>query len=328
MHTLIPQILTDLAAKLKMLMQLTHLPWFYILIMAFFAGLLTSFLPCIYPMIPITASILQTQQSSSLLHNFLLSISYVLGVATIYATLGYASATMGILFGSWVASPWFALFLVLFFLYFAFSMFGFYEIYIPRFLQNRGAIQTEGSLIKCYLFGLISGTIASPCLAPPLAALISIVATLGKPVIGFLTLFMFSLGLGLPLVIIGTFSGSLALLPHAGEWMIEMKRVLGFILLGTCAYFLHGILPDWTINILYSLILLAAGFYYFMLTTSCSPCTAPTTSHKTSNKFMSRISCKLCSPAFFILGLICIAAGIGLIVYTVRNRFMQELRRG
>lgn len=317
----IPGMINDLLAKLKVLLALANLPWFLILFLAFVLGVMTSFLPCIYPMIPITASILQTQQSPSLLHNFFLSITYVLGVATIHATLGYLSASMGILLGSWLANPWFAILLIAFFLYFALSMFGFYELYIPRFLQSRGDVKTEGSFIKCYLLGIVSGTVASPCLAPPLAALIGIVAHLGKPAFGFLTLFMFSLGMGVPLIIIGTFSGAVALLPHAGPWMLEMKRALGFMLLGTCVYFLHSFLPPWIILIFYALIVIAAGLYYFMNSIKCTSCSMPTTSHKNS-KLMSSLDCKLCSPAFFFISLLCIGIGIGLIVYAVHNRFM------
>ena len=100
----------------------------YLLILAFIIGIFTSFTPCVYPMIPITMGILQSQASSSLYRNFLLSVSYVLGMSTIYAVFGYIAATSTVIFGQWLSNPWIILFVVAFFIYLAFSMFGFYEI--------------------------------------------------------------------------------------------------------------------------------------------------------------------------------------------------------
>ncbi|MBX9830750.1 sulfite exporter TauE/SafE family protein [Candidatus Babeliales bacterium] len=235
---------------------------FYLLILAFFAGLMTSFTPCVYPMIPITVSVLQMQSAVSLKRNFLSALVYVLGLSTVYASLGYFAATASVLFGNWVANPWVLLLIVIFFLYMAFSLFGFYEMYVPRFFSVNTDVRPQGSLAKIFLFGMISGTFASPCITPALAVLLTIVAKLGSPIAGFLILFLFSIGMGIVLVLIGTFSGALALLPRSGEWMIEVKRVMGFGMLGACVYFLTGFLGDFGASLAYGLILLAAGIYF------------------------------------------------------------------
>ncbi len=236
---------------------------FYALILAFLAGILVSFTPCVYPMIPITVGILQAQATQSMFYNFLSALSYVLGISTVYASLGYISASTSIIFGRWLASPWFIIFIIIFFLYLAFSMFGFYELYMPSFLTRNTEFSAKRSLIHSFLFGAISGTVASPCLTPALAVLLTIAAKTGNPLLGFLYLFFFSLGMGTLLLLIGTFSGALHLLPRAGEWMDEIKKAFGFMMLAVCVYFLTPLLSKEVILELYSLILLVASVYYF-----------------------------------------------------------------
>ena len=107
--------------------------------------------------------------------------------------------------------------------YLALSMFGFYDMYVPNILQTKNNVNHKGSLFSAFVFGAISGSIASPCLSPGLALLLTIVATLGNNLLGFLLLFSFGIGLSIPLLIIGTFSSSINILPQAGMWMIEVK---------------------------------------------------------------------------------------------------------
>lgn len=234
----------------------------YLFILAFLIGLITSFTPCVYPMIPITLGILQTQASGSVLRNFLLSLSYVLGISTVYAFLGYLAATTTIIFGQWLANPWLIFFIICFFVYMAFSMFGFYEIKMPSFLTKRENVSVKGSYFYSYLFGLISGTVASPCLTPSLAIVLSFVAKAGSPLIGFFALFFFSLGMGVLLILVGTFSASLSILPRAGMWMIEIKKFFGFVLIAMSIYFLQPLLGGFASHKLYAILLLIAGLYY------------------------------------------------------------------
>jgi thiol:disulfide interchange protein DsbD len=215
---------------------------FFVLIL----GLLLSLTPCIYPMIPITVGILQAQGSSSLLRNLSLALAYTMGIATTFATLGLIAAFTGNLFGSLMYNPLVILPLVALLAYLAFAMMGFYEMYTPKlFTQNNAA--RGGSLCGAFLFGAASGTVASPCLSPGLILVLSIVTALGNKLLGFLMLFTFGVGLSIPLLIIGTFSSSLNVLPKAGMWMVEIKKMFGLLLLGMCFYFLHFIIPTYIV---------------------------------------------------------------------------------
>jgi thiol:disulfide interchange protein DsbD len=237
---------------------------FWILMLAFFIGILTSFTPCVYPLIPITLGILQTQATKSMWRNFSLAFAYVLGISCIYAVLGYIAATTTVIFGQWLANPWVIGFIILIFVYLAFSMFGFYEIHMPRFLTQREGIKTKGSFIYSFLFGMVSGTIASPCLTPALAVILGFVAKIGNPLIGLLTMWIFALGMGMLLIVIGTFSTSLSSLPKSGTWLLETKKLLGFVLLIMCIYFLQPFFAIWTIYKLYAVICLIASFTYLI----------------------------------------------------------------
>lgn len=250
----INQLLQDVSA--------TNGSTWYLFLLAFLAGVLVSFTPCMYPMIPITAGILQTQASSSFVYNFLNALTYVAGISVVYASLGYLSATSAMLFGKWVASPWFIAIMIVFFLYLAFSMFGFYEIHIPSFLSNRTDVNGKKSLFHSFLFGMLSGTVASPCLTPALALLLGIVAQQGNPLVGFFTLFCFSLGMGILLLLIGTFSGTLSMLPHAGGWMEQFKKLFGFLMLGVCLYFLQPFLSPFILYAGYTLLATVSSVYY------------------------------------------------------------------
>ena len=226
-------------------------------------GLFMSFTPCIYPMIPITAGILQAQGSRSLLISFLLAFSYTLGIAVTFAILGMLAAFAGTALGTLMVKPYFILPVVALLAYLAFSLLGLYEMYIPRVMQpkNMGHVGT-GSFISAFIFGAVSGTVASPCLSPGLVLLLSIVAALQNLFLGFVFLFVFGLGLGVPLLIIGTFSNSLNVLPRAGMWMVEIKKIFGVLLLAMCFYFLNYILPYHILLWLITLFVLLTGIMY------------------------------------------------------------------
>lgn len=213
------------------------------IILVFLLGLIMSLTPCIYPMIPITAGILQAQSSKSLITSFFLALSYTFGIATTYAILGLFAAFAGQAIGSFMNHPAFIIPLVALLLYLALAMIGLYDMYIPRFLQPRDKKVRGGSFISAFTFGAISGIVASPCLSPGLVCLLCLVTTLNSLLLGFILLFSFGIGLSVPLLIIGTFSSSLSLLPRAGMWMIEIKKLFGFLMLAMCLYFLSYIMP-------------------------------------------------------------------------------------
>jgi thiol:disulfide interchange protein DsbD len=231
-------------------------------LLIFLLGAMLSLTPCIYPMIPITVGILQGQGSSSFWRNLFLSSCYSIGVATTFALFGITAAYTGKLFGSFMQNPFVIIMIVLLLLYLAGSMFGFYEMYIPRMFNGHSRFTKGGSPLTAFLFGAVSGTVASPCVSPGLALVLSIVAGLANPFIGFIFLFAFGIGLSLPLFIIGTFSGSLNLLPKAGIWMVEIKKIFGFLLLGMAIYFLSIIIPSFMAHLAQSLLLFGMGIYY------------------------------------------------------------------
>lgn len=236
--------------------------WWLKIVLVFLLGILMSLTPCIYPMIPITAGILQAQGSSSISRSFLLSLSYTLGTSTTFAVFGLIAALTGHLFGQLLVSPIFIVCLVAILAYLGLSMFGLYEMYVPSFMQNQSYQGKRGSILSVFALGAISGSIASPCLSPGLALLLTIVATLGNKLLGFLLLFIFGLGLSLPLLIVGTFSNSINIIPQSGSWMDEVKKIFGFMLLGMCIYFLSNILPNNAVTWLTIALIGGAGVYY------------------------------------------------------------------
>lgn len=237
--------------------------WWLQSILVFLLGLLMSLTPCIYPMIPITIGVLQKNSSKSVGFSFLLSLAYTLGTASTFAIFGLIAAMSGQVFSQLLINPLFVMCLVLLLGYLGLSMFGIYELYIPSFLKPKNAsTSSHGSLISAFMFGAASGTILSPCLSPGLVLVLSIVAAMGNKLLGFLLLFIFGLGLSVPLLIVGTFSSSLQFLPNAGMWMVEVKKLFGFMLFGMCFYYLSNIMPLWLLYCLIALFCTVMAFYY------------------------------------------------------------------
>ncbi len=232
------------------------------LILVILLGILMSLTPCIYPMIPITVGILQSQASGSWIRNFSRALAYTMGIATTFAILGLLAAFTGQIFGSIMANPIFIIIIVLLLAYLAGSMLGLYEMYIPRFMQPKQNGIQGSSLIAAFIFGAVSGTVASPCLSPGLVLLLTLVTTLGSKFMGFLLLFSFGIGLSIPLLLIGTFSSSINVLPRSGMWMIEIKRAFGLIMLLMCFYFLNNIMPWHMLLWGISIFSLSAGILY------------------------------------------------------------------
>jgi len=243
------------------LAQNTNNIWIQLLFI-FLLGLLLSLTPCIYPMIPITMGILQAQGSKSVWNNVLLSLAYTVGIATTFALLGLTAAFAGYIVGDFLNSPYVRLFIVVLLVYVAFSLFGLYELYIPRPMQKQGMQSGGKGFLSAFLFGAVSGSVASPCLSPGLIFVLTLVATSKSALLGFILLFVFGIGLSIPLLIIGAFSSSISLMPRAGMWMNEIKYLFGFMILAMCFYFLKGIIPTPIILILLGILALCAGIFY------------------------------------------------------------------
>jgi thioredoxin:protein disulfide reductase len=275
------------------------------LLFVFLLGILMSLTPCIYPMIPITAGVLQSQGTNSFFSNLLLSLSYTCGMATTFAMFGLTAAFTGHLFGQILTNPFFIIFLVLILAYLGFSMLGLYDMYIPKLMQtDNNSVEKKGSLLSIFIFGAVTGSVASPCISPGLALLLTIVATLGNKLLGFIMLFVFGIGLSLPLLIIGTFSSSINTLPQSGMWMIEIKKLFGFMLFGMCFYFLSNIVPYHILIWIISISIFATGIYYI--------------------KSISPYDSKLWKNIKNLIGFTCIALSILLFFKSINETFFKK----
>ena len=217
---------------------LTHRP-LIALVTLFGAGLVTSLTPCIYPMIPITAGILSgtTAGQPSRARTARLTLAYVTGLALFYAILGLIAGLSGSLFGTVSASPWARFAIGNLLLVFALAMFDVIPVSAPQRLMRWAAGLGGGSYPAVFLLGATSGVVAAPCGAPAFAAVLTWVATTRSGVLGFVYLFVFSLGMTALLVVVGLFSGSVTALPRAGSWMVWVKKLSGVVLLGMAEYY-------------------------------------------------------------------------------------------
>lgn len=216
----------------------------FVLLMMFILGLLTSFTPCIYPLIPITLSILSKEaHARSRWQNFLAANIYVFGMSLTYAGLGVLAASSGKLFGSYLSSPWVVGFVALVFFIMSLGSFGLFEIQMPNSWQNKLQNKNGKGYLGVLVTGLVSGLIAGPCVGPILVSVLTYIAQTQNLWLGFWALFVFSLGMGQILLVIGLSSASLKVLPRSGYWMEGVKTFFGIIMLGMSLYYLKTIVP-------------------------------------------------------------------------------------
>ena len=205
----------------------------------FGAGLATSLTPCVYPMIPITAGILGGGASTrrSRRRTALLTGVYVLGLALVYSTLGLLAGLSGSLFGAVSSSPWALFIMGNLLLVFGLALLDVFTVSAPdRVMAWTGRISGD-SVGGVFALGATSGLVAAPCGAPAFAAVLTFVSTTQSALMGFLYLFVFSVGLSALLVAVGLFSGSVAALPKAGKWTLWIKRAGGVLLLLMAEYY-------------------------------------------------------------------------------------------
>jgi thiol:disulfide interchange protein DsbD len=205
----------------------------------FGAGVLTSLTPCIYPMIPITAGIITgtAGEDASRGRVIGLTLTYVLGLALLYALAGLLAGLTGSLFGT-VGSSWWARLLIAALLFlFGLAMLDVVPVSAPQRLTEWAGGLGAGSYPAVFLLGATSGLVAAPCGAPAFAAILTWVSTTQSASQGFLYLFAFSLGMTALLVVVGIFSGSLRVLPTAGPWMGWLKKASGLVLLAMSAWY-------------------------------------------------------------------------------------------
>jgi thiol:disulfide interchange protein DsbD len=208
---------------------------------AYVGGLLVGFTPCVYPVVPIIIGFIGARDERSRLSVFSLSIIYVAGMALTYTALGGFAALSGKLFGQIQTNPWLYLIAGNICLFLGLSMLDMIGFHFPmpgfmQKIQNAG----RGGFLGSFFLGATSGVLVGPCTAPVLAILLLYVASKQNVIFGTSLLFVFAFGMGTLMIILGTFAGLIASLPKSGGWMVWIKKIFGWILVGVGEYYLVG----------------------------------------------------------------------------------------
>lgn len=247
--------------------------WITILFIFFGFGLLLSFTPCILPMVPVLSGIIIGHgKDVTTKKAFFLSLSYVLSMSITYAVVGAVVAKLGANLQISMQSPWAISIFSLIFVLLALSMFGFYEFKLPDSWQAKIAgssrSQRGGHYIGAAIMGCLSTLILSPCVTAPLIGVLTYIAQSGNVLLGTLTLFFLSLGMGTPLLLIGTSAGRW--LPETGSWMNAVKAFFGVMLIAVAIYLMERILPAGLTMGLWGSLLIFSGIYTGAFTHSIS----------------------------------------------------------
>jgi len=240
----------------------------WLIILGFFgAGLLLSLTPCVLPMIPILSSIIVGSQTQgvhqSKLHSFGLSVAYVLGMALSYTLAGVAAGLSGNLLSQSLQNPWVLGASALVFVLLALSMFGFYELQLPSALETK-LIKTSnqfkgGQFLGVFVMGALSALIVSPCVAAPLAGALIYISQSQNVVLGGTALFALSLGMGVPLLLIGASAGKL--LPKTGNWMNTVRNFFGVLMLAMAVWLISPVIPASVQLALWATLLIVTAVY-------------------------------------------------------------------
>jgi thiol:disulfide interchange protein DsbD len=231
----------------------------------FFAvGIGLAFTPCVFPMIPILSGIIVGQGKDITTGKaFTLSLVYVLAMAVTYTVIGVLVGLSGESIQAWFQNPWVLSAFAAIFVLLALSMFGFYELQMPSAIQSRlteiSSSQRGGTLVGVGIMGFLSALIVGPCVTAPLIAVLIVIAQTGDGLMGGVALFALSMGMGVPLLAIGTGAGKL--LPRAGAWMDATKAVFGVLLLGVGIWMLERILPLAVTMALWGVLLMVSAIY-------------------------------------------------------------------
>ena len=237
----------------------------------FFGGLLLSFTPCVFPMYPILTGIIvgagnQNKQPLTTKKAFTLSFFYVQGMAVTYTLLGIVVALAGAQFQAIFQHPYILIALSILFIFLALSMFGIFNLALPaswqNYLNSLSNKQKGGSITGVIMMGVISGLVASPCTTAPLTGALLYISQTGDVVLGASALYALSLGMGLPLLVLGSSGGKL--LPKAGAWMNIIKNVFGLLLLAVPIFLLERLIPEIATKALWTILLLGSASYLYV----------------------------------------------------------------
>jgi cytochrome c-type biogenesis protein len=206
----------------------------------YLGGVLVSFTPCMYPLLPITVAFIGARSGRTKGRGFILSLIYVLGMAVTYTLLGAIAALSGKLFGQIQSNPWTSFFIGNLCILMGLSMMDAFTIPIrmPAFIMRAQPRTKTNGIAGSFLVGAASGLVMGPCTAPALAVVLGYAATRQNVVFAASLMFFFAVGMGTLLILVGTFAGLLAGIPKSGKWMVRVGRICGWILLGTGEYFL------------------------------------------------------------------------------------------
>ena len=235
------------------------------LLVVFLSGLALNATPCVYPIIPITIGFFVNQSASQqgkprLSRTFSMAAMYVLGMAVTYSVLGVIASLSKGLFGAALQNPIVLVGLAALMVALAFSMFGVYEFKLPESLNRfaTSSTQSTSGLVGALVMGLTMGIVAAPCIGPFVLALLVFVGEKGDPVYGFFMFFVLAIGLGLPYLVLGTFSGAIKALPRSGLWMVTVRKVFGLVLIGMALYFLMPLMGAYTTYVFVAFFALSA----------------------------------------------------------------------
>jgi len=239
---------------------------FLVVLMSFFGfGLLLSLTPCVFPMIPILSSIIAAQSNATMnaKRGFLLALIYVFAMSCAYAIAGVLAGMFGANLQAALQSPVIISLFTAMFVLLSLSMFGFYNIQMPSFIQNKinkksGEMHSQG-IVGIAMMGFLSALIVGPCVAAPMAGALIYIGQSGNAWLGGSALFVMSLGMGVPLLIIGTTAGKY--MPRPGAWMENVSIFFGFIMLGVAIWMLSRIVPGSITMVLWSVLLITSSIY-------------------------------------------------------------------
>ncbi len=238
---------------------------FWLILTGFFGvGLLLAFTPCVFPMFPILSGIIANRgQHITRSRGFTLSLAYVMGMSITYAAAGVAAGLSGAMLSAILQNAWVLGGFALIFVTLAFSMFGFYELQLPGFLQSKLSEEAGhlkgGHLTSVFGMGALSALIVGPCVAAPLAGALLYISQTGDVLLGGSALFAMALGMGVPLLLLGASAG--VLLPKAGPWMESIKQFFGVLLLGVAIWLISPVIPAVTHMLLWAALLIISAIY-------------------------------------------------------------------
>lgn len=213
-----------------------------LLLFCFLAGIGVSFTPCVLPMVPITMGLIGARGTAGRLSAISKAGTYVLGQALVYTVLGVAAGVFGSLFGGQMSNPYIVGGIALFFVAMGFSMFGFFDVQVPGFLQSRiSGFDERGSYYAAFVFGVIGAVLAGPCSGPVVAAILGVIAAQGQVLFGALLMFVFALGMGMIFLVTGAATGWL---PQRGPWMVMVKKSFGVVMWLGAIYYAKSLFTD------------------------------------------------------------------------------------